>query len=241
METENLYDKHDPEPPPPPPPAGAPELSTERRRGGRPPAQGPAPTPRAAAERERRARKKAENQEATKPAPQVSQEQTARPVAEQVVYTLTDLSAEQRRAREMMLGMLAFGWGSATSKVLGFPLARPAGEAGAAFDELVKQRPDVGAAAAAWEQWVTAFDIVAIKRGWYQELPAEWALAVSSVALLATVGMVWLENRKSDAQRQAEKAAERQKEETQAAEDARVDEEMREASADVAAALAASA
>lgn len=209
MEPESLYDKHDPEPPPPAQPAGAPELSTERRRGGRPPAQGPAPTPRAAAERERRARKKAENQEATKPAPQVSQEQTARPVAEQVVYTLTDLSAEQRRAREMMLGMLAFGWGSATSKVLGFPLARPAGEAGAAFDELVKTRPDVGAAAAAWEQWVTAFDIVAIKRGWYQELPAEWALAVSSVALLATVGMVWLGNRRAEADARTAAAAER--------------------------------
>lgn len=207
-EAANLYQQHDPDPPPPPDdgPDAAAELSTERRRGGGKRTENPSPA--ALKKRRQREGKKAAADAPARPAPAVAADAATQSTA-QVVLTLNDLSPEQKRAREIMLGYLSFGWAQGTAKLLGFPLARPSDPASAAaFDELVKTRPDVGLTAAQWESWLVAFDLVAIKHGWYREMPAEWALVVSTLALAGCVVGVWFTNRKAEAARREEAAQE---------------------------------
>lgn len=213
MAAADLYQQHDPDPPPPPeqePDAAtdpAPELSTERRRGGSRRIENPSPE--TLKKRRHRERKASAAATPARPAPAVTADAATQTTA-QVVLTLNDLTAEQKRTREVMLGYLSFGWAQGTAKLLGFLLARPSDPASAAaFDELVRARPDVGMAAMQWDSWVVSFDLVAIKHGWYREMPAEWALAISSLALAGCVFGVWLASRKADAARQ-EKAAQEQ-------------------------------
>lgn len=204
----DLYQQHDPDPPPPPDegPDAAPELSTERRRGGGKRTENPSPA--ALKKRRQREGKKAAADAPARPAPAVAADAATQSTA-QVVLTLNDLSPEQKRAREIMLGYLSFGWAQGTAKLLGFPLARPSDPvSAAAFDELVKARPDVGMTAMQWDAWLVAFDLVAIKHGWYKEMPAEWALVVSTLALAGCVVGVWFTNRKAEAARREEAAQE---------------------------------
>lgn len=211
MAAADLYQQHDPDPPPPQETEAAtdpaPELSTERRRGGR--AKVDNPSPETLKKRRHRERKAAAAATPARPAPAVTADAATQTTA-QVALTLNDLTAEQKRAREVMLGYLSFGWAQGTAKLLGFPLARPSDPASAAaFDELVKTRPDVGMAAMQWDSWIVSFDLVAIKHGWYREIPAEWALVISSLSLGGCVFAVWLSSRKADQARQ-EKAAQEQ-------------------------------
>jgi hypothetical protein len=189
----DLYLANDPDPPAAPPPA------EEAPRRGRKPATGEAPNPKAAEARAKRAAERtAARQAATKTAPEVQAEKGGQTPAEQVVRTLSDLTEDQRRSREFTLGLLSHAWNQGTARLLGVALARPADKAGADhFDEIVAARPDVGGAAAAFSQWLTAFDAVAIKRDWYKEMPAEWLLAAATVGLLATLGVVVFNNVKA--------------------------------------------
>jgi hypothetical protein len=210
---QDLYEQHDPDPPLPPAEpeqaAEKPEKVDRRRRSG--------PAPSAAAERQRRKRDRDKAAAAPpRPAPTVAAD-AADKTAGQVALTLNDLSPEQKRAREVMLGYMTLGWTQATAKLLGMPLARPADPAGAAaFDQLAATRPDVAMSAMQWDAWLTSFDVVAIKRGWYAELPAEWALVVSSLALAGCVVGVWFTNRAQAAREQQRAAQEQQAQEEQA-------------------------
>lgn len=206
----DIYTQHDPDPPAPPPPdEAAAEEATATPKRGRKPATTPPPTAEAARKREARRRAKADAP--ARPAPTVAADAATQTPA-QVTLTLNDLSPEQKRAREIMLGYLSFGWAQGTAKLLGFPLARPSDPVSAqAFDELVRTRPDVGLTAQQWDAWLVAFDLVAIKHGWYREMPAEWALVVSTLALAGCVVGVWFTNRKADAARQEQAAQEQER------------------------------
>lgn len=211
--TPDIYQQHDPDPPQPVVEAEAP---AEKRPPGRPPAQGPAPSKKAEQERLRRAKKKAAA--AAAPAPSVAAAGVDVPVAEQVARTFADLTEEQRKTREVMLGTAGFVYGHVTSKVLGFPLCRPADpNLTNGWNELCQARPDVAVAGAQWEAFVVALDAVAIKRGWYKEVPAEAALAMAGVGLAVTVGMVYMNNRAADAERKANEAKARERAEAERA------------------------
>jgi hypothetical protein len=200
----DLYLANDPDPVVAP----AEPAAEETPRRGRKPATGEAPNPKAAEARAKRAAERtAARQAATKTAPEVQAEKGGQTPAEQVVRTLSDLTEDQRRSREFTLGLLSHAWNQGTARLLGVALARPADKAGADhFDEIVAARPDVGGAAAAFSQWLTAFDAVAIKRDWYKEMPAEWMLAAATVGLMATVGVVVFNNVKMQRAGQAQAA-----------------------------------
>ncbi len=208
MESTNepsVYEQHDPDPPPQAEPEEAATTETTRRKPGRPPS-GKSPDEKRAEKREKDRARRAKGPPQT--APEVSAAAQDKSPAQQVALTMADLTEEQRKARTMMLGFLAHGWSEGTRRFLGVALAVPeSGEARKAFDQVVARRPDIGAAAGAFDAWLTAFDAVAVKRGWYREVPAEYALIVSSVVLAASVAGVYLMNRAETRANAAEVAA----------------------------------
>ena len=204
-----IYEVQDPDPPPPTEPDEA-ATAELKRKPGRPPS-GKTPDEKRAEKREKDRARRAKVAPPT--APEVSAAAQDKTPAQQVALTMADLTEEQRKARTMVLGFLAHGWSEGTRRFLGVALAVPEnGQARKDFDELAARRPDVAAAAGAFDAWLTAFDAVAVKRGWYREVPAEYALIVSSVVLAASVAGVYLVNRAQakadDAERRARAAQE---------------------------------
>lgn len=143
----------------------------------------------AEAEKRRRERMR----EANRPAPEVAAQQAEKPPAVQIAQS-KELTKEQQDTRTLILGMLSNGWHEGTRRLIGVALVGPDPKAPkadlAAWSELVAARPDVGMAAGAYKQWIAAVDAVALKRGWYKEMPAEWMLLASTIGLAVTVGIV---------------------------------------------------
>lgn len=206
----DLYEQHDPDPPAPVP-ADEAAPAEEPKKRGRPRTRTPEEAADAKREADRKRRAKTKGAPAT--APDVAAAGADKSPAETVALTMADLTEEQRKSREVALSFLGHGWSDLTKRLLGVALAVPDGAAARReFDALVAVRPDIGAAAGAWEGWVTAFDALAVKRGWYRAISAEAAFVLATIGLAGTVGAVYLGNVRADkaaraAQAKAERAA----------------------------------
>lgn len=204
----DLYEQHDPDPPAPVDAETTPQEEPKKR--GRPRTR----TPEEAAEAKREAdRKRRKAKVPPTPAPEVAASGAEKSPGETVALTMADMTEEQRKSREVALSFLGHGWSDLTKRLLGVALVMPEGAAARReFDALIAVRPDIGAAAGAWEGWVTAFDALAVKRGWYRAISAEAAFVLATVGLAGTVGAVYLGNVRAEkaaqaAQAQAEQAA----------------------------------
>jgi len=222
----DLYEQHDPDPPAPAPVDVETAQAEEPKKRGRPRTRTPEEAADAKRESDRRRRAKAKGPPT--PAPDVAAAGSQKSPAETVALTMADMTEEQRKAREVALSFLGAAWSDATRRLLGVSLVVPEGaDARREFEALIAVRPDIGAASAAWQGWVTAFDAVAVKRGWYRAVSAETALVLATVGLAGTVGAVYYANVRADRQRAAQAKAD-----ARAEADARAAETARESTAE---------
>lgn len=201
-----LYEQHDPDPPAPVDAETTPqEPQEEPKKRGRPRTR----TPEEAVEAKREAdRKRRKAKGPPTPAPEVAASGAERSPGEAVALTMADLTEEQRKSREVALSFLGHGWSDLTKRLLGVALVVPEGaSARKEFDALIAVRPDIGAAAGAWEGWVTAFDALAVKRGWYRAISAEAAFILATIGLAGTVGAVYMGNVRAERAQKAAQAA----------------------------------